>query len=521
MRVPFHGLFCLSISLLIPIPRPANEPILVIWDAQTGVIINEVETQSFGEIAFHGDQRTVTFVPGPHFHTYDALDGTQLHRAEISSSQGSIPCVHWVHEGTLRLAASLKTGGDLVINIYELQLASTPPLRVLSSFPISYRSATSMPLQFSEFSFSPVSSHISFIVDELLVVLDVRDSKPLLETWKSSPSSPSPPGQFSPDGRFLAFKVSAHEILVWQNTPTGYVLWSSPKSRLAFQEFSWSPTSTSILCWGSRGIQLLHPDDRLSGPPSFNMFDPHPTDHLVAYSTDGTHIASTRQSSGGGITVLDRLSGTQQFICTRMRIQDIKIVDNTIFAVDTVTLVSWDLEGGGTMDSVHASGRPLTVCGTLPTPGGCLRLSPDCSQVAFSVGGTPSLYDVKTRNTVYWRVRHRAVGLRFSLDGRQLWAMGSLGIFFMGRLETAGDQSFAVMAEGDQKNGELLSSLSSPHGYYVSEYSRWIEDSGGCKLFWLPPSWRTAGSRDIRWDGKFLAFLDARHPEPVIFEFQP
>ena len=62
-----------------------------------------------------------------------------------------------------------------------------------------------------------------------------------------------------------------------------------------------------------------------------------------------THIITALQGDGV-ITVLDPLSGTtQQTIHTGMQIQDIKIIDNTIFMVDMHRLVGWQLEADGMM----------------------------------------------------------------------------------------------------------------------------------------------------------------------------
>jgi len=60
--------------------------------------------------------------------------------------------------------------------------------------------------------------------------------------------------------------------------------------------------------------------------------------------------------------------------------------------------------------------------------------------------------------------------------------------------------------------------LRSPHGYGVRIRSEWVEDSGGNKVLWLPPSWRYES--EARWDGNFLALVNSKNPVPVIIEFQ-
>ena len=184
-----------------------------------------------------------------------------------------------------------------MINIYELQPTSTPPFHMLSSFSVPYCAGT--------FSFSPVSFHASFITSARVVILDIQNSKFILDA-KVAREGDRLPGQFSPNGCFFACQGSGHEICIWQNTPTTYVLWGILRHRLPVKGFSWSPTSFSILCWANEGIHLLHPS-----PLSPDGGEPNNLHkgHLVAYSPDQTQIAITQQRDSI-VTILDSISGT-------------------------------------------------------------------------------------------------------------------------------------------------------------------------------------------------------------------
>jgi len=175
------------------------------------------------------------------------LNDTQLCVGNIPLSRLG---AYWTHEDTLQLAKYSQTDGIFAINIYKLQSTLAPELHILRSF--------SIPNQSGAFSFSSLSLHASFVTTKEAIILSVQDSKVLLQ-YKIAQKYPPPPGQFSPDGNFYACKISADEICVWQNAPTGYVLWCSLRPRLPLKGLSWSPTSSSILCWGSEGIQLLNP----------------------------------------------------------------------------------------------------------------------------------------------------------------------------------------------------------------------------------------------------------------------
>ena len=319
-------------------------------------------------------------------------------------------------------------------------------------------------------------------------------------------------------------------IHIWQNTPTGYMPWSNLRPRLPFKEFSWSPTSISILCWGSRGIQLLHPDNSHNCPPSINEVEPHHElggSVLVAYSADWAHIAMAQQH-GGTIVVLDHLSGIlQQVNNTNMQIQDIKIVGNTIFVVELHRFVGFSLEAGRVEYGAHNTGRVVVdEILAINVWAEHLTLSDDCSQIAFDSWGEIFLYDIGARKiTRSLKYPGTFPTLWFSPDGRQLWfstdgTQFGKCYYFM-RLEASGDSNSGIITEGNPEDGQPLFNLSSPCGHYVGMGSQWVMDSGGSKLLWLPPAWRAGGLDRVKWNGHFLALLLRDNPEPIIIEFQP
>ena len=492
------------ISIFIPREYLSEmRTMLVVWDTQTGVIIKGVDTQGYGRVMFHGDQRTITLVPfGQPFYVYDALSGTLLCQDKILPPGNHQLGAHWIHEDALLFSTNLKTNGKAVTNIYKLQPTSTPPLHMLSSSPIPFHDGL--------FSFSPVSTHASFVNKQEVVILNIQDSKLLLQAEVDQVSFPV--GCFSFDGHFFTCGVLTGKVNVWQNTPTGYVLWASLRSRLPFEGFSWSPTSTLILCWGLEGIQLLHPDNCFSplSPEEVNSTSQN-EHHMVAYSADGTHIATTQQQTSV-VTVLNCPSSTSWDLTTDMKIEDIRIFDDVIFMVDANTLISWHLKA----DKVVNSNQTLDI----DYPASQLTLSHDCSQIAFSLLGKIFLYDVKTQKTITKDIGHCVDGIRFSTDGPQLWYVTEDdGLSFVG-LKIAEGWSSLIETERSLEDGRLLFNLCSPLGYDVGIGSEWIVDSKGSKLFWLPPNWRISQQWDIRWDSNFLAFIGPEYQKPMIIEFQ-
>ena len=233
--------------------------------------------------------------------------------------------------------------------------------------------------------------------------------------------------------------------------------------------------------------------------------------HLVAYSADRKYIATAKRQT----TIITALScplGTLLQFTTDIQIQDVKIIDHTIFAVGMNKLVSWNLGPGGVMYSSQ----------TLAISHGVfhLTLSHDCSWIAFSRYQDLSLYNVKTQKTISKDTGHPVHGIQFSPNGCKVW----YGCFreandpYFGVLEIAEDWSSVAVAQGGLEDGKLLFNLCS-HGYNFEMGSKWIVDSRGKKLFWLPPNWRKSQWQYIRWDNNFLALIHYDHPKPIIIEF--
>ena len=440
-------------------------------------------------------------------------------------SLGPGSSTQWVHGDTLQFAVSLKADGRHVLHIKELHPTSTPPLHTISSFPIT-------PCD-GGFFFSPVSFHASFATETEIVILDIQNSKLLLQTQLVEATVWWPiPVQFSPNGCFFACGTSGDQICIWQNTPTGYLPWSNHRLRLPFIHLCFSPTAAQIACCYDV-IQVLHPGNNSGPPPPTVVHQQHPHQrHLVAYSTDGVHIAMARL--GGSVTtVLDHDLGIpQQFINPDMETQDIKIVNNTLFVVDKHKLVCWDLEAGGTSDPAHDAKR-VVINDTLDIYPDAkhLTLSQNCSQIAFTRGQTVFLCNLKAPGPLTKYISaYKVVGLQFSPDQHKLWLCTQKKTLKDGHniyLVSKWLVELQILEGGDFKdvttfqNEQLWWSCLSSHGHMVLYRSEWVVDSVGKKLLWLPPGWRTEEEGDMRWNSNFLALLNGRHPEPIIIQFYP
>jgi len=524
---------------------------LHVWDVQTGVRIRCVHVHHPGEITFsgNGNQRVVnllrhhSFSKPYQFYIYDALKDTQF-MADPVPSFDPRPYAHWTRKDSLHFATSFEIDGHVLIEIRELQQTSHP-LPAVKSFRV--------PLHRGGFSFSPVSFHASFVAKTDLVILDVRDSRILLEV-KATQSSFIPPGHFSSDGRFFVCRTEEPRIFVWENGSTGYGPWNNLRPRLLFEGLSFSPSMSSILTWGPQGIQVLNPGNRPAFlSPNEAGYHHKRRNHLVAYSADGALIATTRQKDHV-IKILENLSGSpHRLIDTGMEILDIKIVDNTICMASSCGLVWWDLETG---ERAHRAQDIIDRTMVIDPTANPSALSHDCSQIAFVVPTTQTylLFDVSPVEVCLWREglpptrvtlydpearmstpgcdRAPVINIQSSPNQRGFWLLVTMSTRLLSadvpptsylpvELETLADGSLRKVTK------ELLGSpwpwvnlFSCGYGIGIGS-EEWVVDPEGRKVLWLPPGWRTKNVEDVRWDGNFLAFLHGRHPDPIIIQFRP
>ena len=520
--------FTLIVSLPVLIPEPsASLNYVVVWEIKTGAIVKDIviNVQDLDGIVFSG-YYTFTVVTDfcNNFRTYDALNGALLHEGEILPRSCHWLDGDWEHGESSRFATIGSHDGKPAIDINQLQPSSIPPCRMVESFIL--------PPYPGDVSFSLTSFHASFFTQTEITVIDVRDSKILLRT-EAPQALDLKSGRFSPDGGFFACGALENEIHVWKNTPTGYIPWSCLELRLPFDRFSFSPTSTSILAWGPKGVELLENHARVPLRTKTASDRDH-EDHLVAYFKDGTRIATTRRG-GNVITVLDPLSDApQRSISAEMEILDIETVGDTVFTANARELAGWDLEAGEIV--YRDSGAPvaeilvmgadpgIAVHFTLSTDGSSSHFT-DNSWIAFAVDRTMFLYGIEDQVVFYKHTMDREVAdIRFTPHGGQLCFTLDSDVFEKVCAEGArlSEQWRIVDVLKEFTEGVRLRDGPLPlHGYRIQGGSGWIEGHGDRKLLWLPPNWRTTFDSDAMWDGNFLTLVDGRHPMPIIIASQP
>lgn len=381
------------------------------------------------------------------------------------------------------------------------------------------------------FSFSPIFFHASFVTEMRVVILGVHDSATLLHL-EATKEFYNPPGSFSPDGSFFACETQMCDISVWRCTPTGYIPWCTVQPRLPCDGFSFSPTTTSILTWGQGGIQLLHLDNCVSPSVPNITRSYHPgLNYLVTIPADGAWIAIAQQH-GQIVTMLDPLLGTSQHsINTKSQIQDIKSVNNTLLVFDRNRLVKWDIK---TNEATEIEINPEILA--LLHHSDQLALSVNGAWIAF-LNHKLIVYDIKAQQVVSSCevkpafFKDKVEGVKFSPCGSKLWFWYAKydddpryqfimeGYFIEAEIE--GGHIMSRIEQSLTDEWSLLAFLQSQDGFCIGHGGRWVEDSRGRKVFWLPPSWRVRKIDELIWEGNFLALVNCHHKEPIIIEFQP
>ena len=216
--------FPVSASTLTSVPRRPSACISV-WDVQTGVAIINIDIKKSGKLLFSGDCRTITLLDSyGTFSTYDGVNGTYICGGKLPASPPRPPIARWAYEESVWSSTSSKSDGKFMVSIQEFRPTSTPPFHVVESFSASLHKGefSFFHIHFSSISFSHVSFHASFTFGAGVFILDLRDSRTLLEA-EAVHSTYTSQGRFSPDGCFFACGTQEGEICIWKNSSANYV----------------------------------------------------------------------------------------------------------------------------------------------------------------------------------------------------------------------------------------------------------------------------------------------------------
>ena len=503
----------------------ANPWRIISWDALAGVQVSAISPEQQGHTinslsatystcgmmfgVVFGDGFTSTIC------AYNVHSGERIYSYSI---EGLALDEIWTHNEWLRFA-TMKSG---VITTWEIGFTATDAPTEVQSLPIPSESHT-----MGNFLLHPNLSRLAFITGGKVKVWDSLDSKFLLDSADAKrPRHMS----CSRDGRFFACGTNGPEFYLWTETPSGYVLHQTFASNTGASKPLISPSGESIIAFGGLAIQLWRTTDsaNLLSNVSARASQRGEGNFILGYSPGETLAAVTRMR-GGTVTVLDLDSGTSRLIInTDMNVYGVGVGESTVVVVGEGRIVSWNIPGDRVLDpraNLNDNIRTTTFEHPLfPTfaPRPTTSVSPDLRRVAIVEvrGRTDSrlhLYDVHTGQCLASVPIEFETSPWFTTDANQILCVADSGEA----------ESWRIVEESEPDGTELEQQESDgrpPDGFpwqpsreYDTAEGRWVLSSGGKRLLWLPPHWRSDGWNRM-WSGRFLALLGEGLPEPVILE---
>jgi len=539
--------------------RPFSfEMAIAIWDIQTGGIVKAIHGGEPGyprSMLYSSDGKMLSVACGktPYkctVYTFDTTSGERGCSGELGSE---FDPVFWMEKDSIRFASSNRDCDDLYIETWEITSTANGHPTKIDSLHVRHEFDSDNHQVF----FSPASLRVAIVSVNSTVIRDARNSNILLEA-SASRTLGSYAGHFSSDGNLFVC-TEKQEVHIWKATSEGYIPWARFPVRFsttAGGAFVLSPDSGSIVGWGL-GIMEVWKVDHLINPKPSGQPSDFWGSHLVAFSTNGTHVAIGRASSSI-VTVVNLHSGASELVSeVDLGIVDIKMVDNTVFALRGMEVVSWVTDSGSCEEEYSEEGRSeedhseeergirragadqsLNVVKMLHDWDLDPRLLDDqCRNAISTWANIMVLFDADTgARLVYYDAPFRFRDFRFSPDGRQLWVSyvytkddvyeGDVSCLADGEapeegLEIVEDEETEeftfVPLPGDARPPDYP--WKSSEGYKIDGVAiQWVLDRDERRLLWLPPHWRTTNEKTWRWNGDFLVLRKGMLPEPVIIQ---
>jgi len=445
----------------------------------------------------------------------------------------------WTHGESLRFA----TVGPTTITIWEVGFASESPPTEVETLPVPDSVRTAIPFREPKYipeqvQFLPASCRLAIIHQGKVLVWDTRNYKSLL----SQTDTRCCPGMsFSSDGRFFACSTTGYEILLWKESPTGYVLHRTLASSTGNPSLLLSPSGESIVTFGDRTIRLWHTKS-FTAPTSSISTQTHQStgDFILDFSPDRTSAITARREDSV-IRVLDLESGALQLtIDAGMGIYGLRVIEDGVAVVGDGKVITWNIPAGDRIPNARMNVDDSTRAINFSSPGKdkvfTASISPDLHHVSLATPHVTRLITPELRAHCLRIYTPSAGGYPedsikagpylttgnttwFAPDGRSLWCVGT-GEFepemWMVTAEHGLTSPLGESGKVDTEHPPEGYPWGSSHGYRATD-DGWVFGPDGKRLLMLPSPWQSAASRRV-WNGRILALLHGALPEPVILE---
>ena len=535
-------------SLARGFDRPDIGWFVLSWDLQTGGIISAIEwkglrdtDEGHAHLTYLTDGKTVSiltrFQSSFTISIYDIVSGVYVYSIDCR------PCINldltlgtsyvhkiWTHGESLRFMTPEETG----ITIWEVR--SAPDAIPMEIETVSIPDGTvekpaSKPKgrgDIPAIEFHPASCRLALIRIEkkrTLLVWDARATKLLLHRTDTNFSDMM---TFSSDARLFACATVEAGVLLWKESPTGYMLTETLTTVTPNSLPLLSPDGESIVALSAFKIQLWKTKNFITSTSSVLA---HPLQHtgedFVVEFLPGRSLAAVTRRGDETVVVLDLNSGLLRLtIDTPIEIYGLRQVGNTITVIGSGRAIAWDLQGcdlllGARMD-VEDSARTIIFCTTdvddfISTFAASISL--DFQYIALAGYDAGNEFLDIYRASTGWNVRGELDGSLpwFPPGGRDIWCVGQTEANVFTISSDTLDHTKTIV---DFENGAWGCPWGSSRGYRVTDEG-WILGAEKKRLLMLPPLWQSRSRLDRVWNEKFLALLQGELPEVVILELEP
>ena len=495
------------------------------WEVQTGLLVSAISPDRRGTplSATYSACETMFGVSSRNDRTftisiYNVHSGTHIYSRSV---EGQALDEIWTHDRRLRFATTESES----ITTWETGFTETDTPTEVESLPIpgdSHRPG--------HFLLHPTLSRLAFIAGGRVKVWGTQNSEFLLDSadveWPRRMS-------LSIGGRFFACGTSGPEIHLWEESPSGYTPNGKLISNAGTSKPLISPCGESIIAFGESVIQLWRTTDPTSSSTALTRASQGNGNHFtLGFSPDGALAAVTRVGDET-VTIMDLESGIPRLIIdTSMKVHGLGVSGNTVVVVGEGKIVTWSLpEGNDIPDpraTVNDSVRTVTFDHP-PFPTFALRpttsVSPNLNRIAILEGrgrmdSRLHLYDVPTGECLTFIPMGSEPSPWFTTDGSQVWCVADSGEAELWEIVEDGESSGSRLEHQDTTAHPPDGFPWRPSGgYSIEDDHRWVLNSSGKRLLWLPPHWLSEGWNRM-WGGRFLALLDRELLEPVILELE-
>jgi len=471
------------------------DSVIVIWDLQTGGMINEIQTnlRSSSTLVWSSDGTTIytpSWVEGGAWvvAAYSITSGTEVYTSRV---QSSVKPYLWLHDKSLRVLAMVYHGiNQATINILEIQPNSINKL--IESFPINNLIDSEFRDISTSISFSPSTYQISAITPPAyratLLAFDIQSSKVLLKEMGYRIICGS---CFSPDGKLLVASGMQGDTFVWEYTPEqSYTLLMKLPGYMGLENYvqghQFSPSSILLLSF-NKHLDILFEDPR-PNPPERDRY-------YTGFFNNGTCVIAA-SGSGSIFTSIGLQKGSSQSIDTKFKIEGLAITGSILLIKGKDVIAGWKLTTEGTVDKVLES-RSEDCDGRLWT-----KPLPPNHSLEFSVRD-PTVVIESRQGPIYYYHKETGVELDPATAISPCYSRGNL------------------LFHPHPKSYHLLKA-----NHYSNDDKAWIQE-GWVKFperehqhqFWLPPEWKHDLFKPYWIEDVTTLFLKPENNSPVIIKF--